>query len=326
MLINPLNRPQSIGQFIGLLNAPTVTGTSCSEEEGTILSNNSSNEDTLVIVKEQEIETQLNKKSIRDAIEDKAITPRTPKHKKKTVYWLLAIIIAVGIVGLVLKYTVNMPTSLPTTSSPAIDDDVKDYLESTDIKESDSNLWNAFINAFIAQLPEEPLFDIVTSMGTITVKLYSGTPRHRYNFEKLALAGYYNGLLFHRVINGFIIQGGDPLTREENDKEKWGTGGPGYTIDAEFIPEYKHKRGALAAARLGDAVNRMKRSSGSQFYLVQDATSCAELDGEYTVFGETLPECLGVIDKIAEVETDKRDCPINNVRIITIKYHNSTDY
>jgi cyclophilin family peptidyl-prolyl cis-trans isomerase len=170
----------------------------------------------------------------------------------------------------------------------------------------------------IAQLPEEPVFDIITSMGVIKVKLYAQTPRHRENFAKLALNKYYDGMLFHRVISGFMIQGGDPLTKDAANKSRFGTGGPDYTVPAEFVPEYKHKKGALAAARRGDAVNPYKESSGSQFYLVQDAEACAQLDGDYTVFGETL-EGLDVIDKIAAVQTDARDCPVQDVKIVTIK-------
>ena len=167
-------------------------------------------------------------------------------------------------------------------------------------------------------LPEEPVFDIVTNMGTMKIKLYSQTPLHRENFSKLALSGYYDGLLFHRVINGFMIQAGDPLSKDPEMKDKWGTGGPDYTIPAEFIPEYTHKKGALAAARRGDAANPMKESSGSQFYIVQDEAGCAQLNGEYTVFGETL-EGLNVIDAIAAVEKDGRDRPLNDVVIKSIK-------
>ncbi len=170
----------------------------------------------------------------------------------------------------------------------------------------------------IAQLPEEPVFDIITSMGVIKVKLYAKTPQHRENFAKLALNKYYDGMLFHRVIRGFMIQGGDPLTKDAANKARFGTGGPDYTVPAEFVPEYKHKKGALAAARRGDTVNPYKESSGSQFYLVQDADACAQLDGAYTVFGETI-EGLDVIDKIAAVQTDNRDCPVQDVKIITIK-------
>ena len=170
----------------------------------------------------------------------------------------------------------------------------------------------------IAQLPAEPVFDIITSMGVIKIKLYEGTPKHRENFAKLALEKYYDGMLFHRVINGFMIQGGDPLTKDAANKARFGTGGPDYTVPAEFVPEYRHKKGAIAAARRGDAVNPYKESSGSQFYLVQDERNCAQLDGEYTVFGETI-EGLDVIDKIAAVQTDGRDCPVQDVKIITIK-------
>ncbi len=165
-------------------------------------------------------------------------------------------------------------------------------------------------------LPEEPVFCIVTNLGTIKVKLYSKTPKHRDNFEKLALSGFYDGLLFHRVINGFMIQGGDPNTRDKSPEGKrlYGQGGPGYTVPAEFVPEYRHKKGALAAARRGDAANPMRESSGSQFYLVQDEAACSQLDGGYTVYGETV-EGLDVIDRIAAVATDGRDCPVNEVVI-----------
>ena len=170
----------------------------------------------------------------------------------------------------------------------------------------------------IANLPAEPVFDIITSMGVIKIKLYADTPKHRENFAKLALEKYYDGILFHRVIDGFMIQAGDPLTKDANNKPRFGTGGPDYTIPAEFVAEHNHKKGALAAARRGDAVNPYKESSGSQFYIVQDARNCAQLDGEDTVFGETI-EGLDVIDKIAAVETDRRDCPVQDVKIITIK-------
>ena len=170
----------------------------------------------------------------------------------------------------------------------------------------------------IAKLPEEPVFDIITSMGVIKVKLYAGTPKHRENFAKLALEKYYDGILFHRVIDGFMIQAGDPLTKDPANKARFGTGGPDYTVPAEFVSEYTHKKGALAAARRGDAVNPYKESSGSQFYLVQDEYACSQLNGDYTVFGETI-EGLDVIDKIASVQTDGRDCPVQDVRIVTIK-------
>jgi len=168
----------------------------------------------------------------------------------------------------------------------------------------------------IAKLPAEPVFDIITSMGVIKVKLYADTPKHRENFAKLALEKYYDGTLFHRVINGFMIQGGDPLTKDAANKPRFGTGGPDYTVPAEFVPEHVHKKGALAAARRGDAVNPYKESSGSQFYLVQG--DARFLDGEYTVFGETI-EGLDVIDKIASVQTDARDCPLQDVKIVTVK-------
>lgn len=103
----------------------------------------------------------------------------------------------------------------------------------------------------IAALPQEPEFDIITTMGTIRVKLYSNTPKHRKNFAKLAFEGFYDGTLFHRVINGFMIQAGDPLSKDPEKMDLWGTGGPDYTIPAEIMPENKHLKGALASARRG---------------------------------------------------------------------------
>lgn len=171
----------------------------------------------------------------------------------------------------------------------------------------------------IASLPEEPVFDIITTMGVIKVKLYAKTPKHRENFERLALSKFYDGILFHRVINGFMIQTGDPLTKDpEAPASSYGTGGPGYNVSAEFVPEYSHLKGALAAARRGDAANPLKESSGSQFYIVQDPLACSHLDGEYTIFGQTI-EGFDVIDAIAAVETDGRDRPLQDVKIVTIK-------
>lgn len=173
------------------------------------------------------------------------------------------------------------------------------------------------------KLPEEPVFDIVTNLGTIKVRLYKDTPRHKANFTKLALAGYYDSLLFHRVINGFMIQGGDPYTRDTSKIDMWGMGGPNYTIQAEMRdadgnPLHRHKKGALAAARRGDVANPYKESSGSQFYIVQNADACIHLDGEYTVFGETVAG-LNVIDRIATVKTDRLDRPVSDVIIISIR-------
>ena len=173
--------------------------------------------------------------------------------------------------------------------------------------------------ATLSTLPDEPLFDIVTSLGTIRIKLYSKTPKHRENFAKLALSGYYDGLLFHRVSPGFMIQGGDPFTKDPAMVDRYGQGGPDYTVPAEFVPEYHHKKGALAAARRGDAANPMKASSGSQFYIVQDENGCRHLDGQYSIYGETVSG-FDVIDKIAPVPTDYKGLPDSPVKIIEVKY------
>ena len=172
----------------------------------------------------------------------------------------------------------------------------------------------------IAAMPAEPVFDINTSLGTIRIRLYADTPKHRENFAKLAFNGYYDGLLFHRVIPNFMIQGGDPLTKNIENQPKFGTGGPGYQIPAEIVEGHHHKKGALAAARKGDMANPMKESSGSQFYIVQSEEGCRHLDGEYTIFGETI-DGFAVIDKIAAVPTDGRGLPLDPVTIISVKYN-----
>ena len=163
----------------------------------------------------------------------------------------------------------------------------------------------------------EPKFTIETSKGKMTVKLYEETPLHKENFIKLAGSGFFNGILFHRVINGFMIQTGDPLTKNPDRADEWGTGGPGYTIPAEIVKGFTHKKGALAAARRGDFVNPAKESSGSQFYIVQSEGGCRHLDGEYTIFGEVV-DGLEVIDKIAAVSTDRYDRPCDEIKIISV--------
>ncbi len=165
---------------------------------------------------------------------------------------------------------------------------------------------------------QEPMFDIVTSMGTMRIKLYDKTPKHRDNFVKLVKEKYYDGIRFHRVINGFMIQAGDPYSRDTSKIDLWGQGGPDYTVPAEFVNQYWHKKGALAAARRGDMANPTKASSGSQFYIVQDENACLHLDGQYSIFGEVI-EGLDIIDRIATVETDLYDRPVNDVFITEIK-------
>ncbi len=115
----------------------------------------------------------------------------------------------------------------------------------------------------------EAVVVIETSIGTIKVKLYNETPYHRDNFIKLTEEGFYDGIIFHRVINNFMIQAGDPKTKQAEKDAVYGEGDTGYTIPAEFASKLFHKKGALAAARMGDDVNPKKESSGSQFYIVQ---------------------------------------------------------
>ena len=143
----------------------------------------------------------------------------------------------------------------------------------------------------------ETLVVFHTTMGDITAKLYNDTPLHRDNFIKLINEGWYDDSPFHRVINNFMIQGGH---------DKNGKVDPGYTIPAEILPNHLHKKGALAAARQGDQINPEKRSSGCQFYIVQNENGTPHLNGAYTVFGEVL-DGLDVVDKIAAVKTTRQD-------------------
>lgn len=120
-----------------------------------------------------------------------------------------------------------------------------------------------------AQDKKDVVVTIKTSYGDMVAILYEETPKHKANFIKLAKEHYFDSLLFHRVIQGFMIQGGDPNSKKAKPGENLGSGGPGYTIDAEIMPQYFHEKGALSAARLSDQVNPQKASSGSQFYIVQ---------------------------------------------------------
>lgn len=184
---------------------------------------------------------------------------------------------------------------------------------------------------------------IYTRFGAIQVMLYDETPRHRDNFLKLAAEGFFDGTLFHRVIKDFMVQGGDPDSRNAHPNMQLGNGGPGYTIPAEFNPKFLHKRGALSAARQGDFANPKKESSGSQFYIVQGKKYSNEelsqieaqsgipmemevrrmyrtlggtpfLDHEYTVFGEVL-EGMDVVDRITQEAIDANNRPLSDVRM-----------
>lgn len=142
---------------------------------------------------------------------------------------------------------------------------VEEAADSTTLKTEETDMAPAFNPADSSNVTVE----VETSLGSFTVLLYGDTPRHRDNFVKLVKEGYYNNTLFHRVINEFMVQAGDPDSKTAKPGQALGSGGPDYTIEAEFAyPRHFHKRGALAAARQGDQVNPTKASSGSQFYIV----------------------------------------------------------
>lgn len=178
-----------------------------------------------------------------------------------------------------------------------------------------------------------------TSEGNIVIQLYDDTPQHRDNFVKLVKDGYYDGVIFHRVIESFMIQTGDPDSKNPQPGVSYGRGGPDYKVPAEILPNRHHKKGAVAAARQGDNVNPQKASSGSQFYIVQGNVydrddfkdsgnrfsdeaikdyvtvgGTPHLDGGYTVFGE-VTEGMDVVDKIAYAETMPGDRPVKDIFI-----------
>jgi peptidyl-prolyl cis-trans isomerase B (cyclophilin B) len=188
--------------------------------------------------------------------------------------------------------------------------------------------------------PERCLVEIETDYGTMTAELYNATPQHRDNFVKLAEEGFYDGLLFHRVISGFMLQGGDPNSRDAKPGQSLGFGGPSYQVPAEFVDSLVHVKGALCAARTN---NPEKKSSGSQFYIVQGAPVSEDvlrqieamksfhyapeqveayktlggtphLDRDYTVFGRVV-KGLEVIDKIGAVKTGQGDRPVTDVKM-----------
>src|SRR5688572_13670721 len=126
-----------------------------------------------------------------------------------------------------------------------------------------------FLTACAQNSKKEQVVIIKTKYGDMVAILYDETPKHKENFLKLAKSKFYDSLLFHRVVEGFMIQGGDPDSKKATAGQSLGRGGPGYTVDAEFNPKLFHERGALSAARLGGSINPTKASSGSQFYIVQ---------------------------------------------------------
>ena len=155
-----------------------------------------------------------------------------------------------------------------------------------------------------------PLVVIVTTSGNITLELFpDDAPKHVANFMNLANAGFYDGTLFHRVIPGFMIQGGDPNTKDPNLKHQWGMGGPGYNIKAEFNSR-SHLRGIISMARSQDP-----DSAGSQFFIVTSDSTF--LDREYTVFGE-VTDGIDVADKIVNLQRDGNDCPQQEAKMIKV--------
>jgi peptidyl-prolyl cis-trans isomerase B (cyclophilin B) len=214
--------------------------------------------------------------------------------------------------------------------------------------------WSSFVfsqqNIKLKKKDRKRDVELITTDGNIILRLSDSTPLHRDNFLRLIKTHYYDNVLFHRVIKDFMIQAGDPQSKEAQPGTTLGNGGPGYTIPAEFRPSLFHKKGSLAAARLGDDINPDKASNGSQFYIVHgkkftDAGldslenfflkrkiplahrevykilgGVPHLDENYTVFGEVISG-LEIVDSIASESTSRQppDRPLKDIRIIKAK-------
>lgn len=209
-------------------------------------------------------------------------------------------------------------------------------------------IFSFFVLITLAQKPQHYYVEVKTGKGNIVIKLLNETPQHRDNFKKLVETGFYDSLLFHRVIHNFMIQGGDPQSRNAADNAVLGNGGPDYKVPAEIHSDIFHEKGALGAARDN---NPEKASSGSQFYIVQGKKFTAagldsleilrmngkhfseaqrkayttiggtpHLDGNYTVFGKTI-KGLETVDAIAKVPTNDKDRPkvneVFSIRLLT---------
>jgi len=161
------------------------------------------------------------------------------------------------------------------------------------------------------KLKKDYVVTITTEFGDIAVLLYENTPLHKKNFIKLATEKYYDNTTFHRIIQDFMIQGGDPNSKDK-DVTNDGTGGPGYTIPNELSAGHLHEPGALAAARMGDQVNPKMESSGSQFYIVENPSGTHFLDKSYTVFGQTI-NGMDVVHKIASQPKGPSDRPLKDI-------------
>ena len=210
-----------------------------------------------------------------------------------------------------------------------------------ELKAFKNNKSRSTTKEIVVDAPDACLVIVETSFGNMVIELFDETPLHRDNFIKLAESGFYDGLLFHRVMDGFMIQGGDPQSKDAKPGQQLGSGGPGYQIPAEINKNLVHLKGALAAARQPDNVNPQKKSSGSQFYIVDGKPIPASqlkdfelskgiiysaeqksilierggyppLDMEYTVFGQVI-EGLEVIDAIAASQRDRFNRPNEDV-------------
>ena len=182
-------------------------------------------------------------------------------------------------------------------------------------------LWLAALAMALAacgpKTEKEVVMVVETTMGTVEFKLYNETPLHRDNFIRLSEEHYFDSLLFHRVIDGFVIQGGDPNSKHAAPGEVLGDGGPDFRVPAEIRVDQGITcvKGSILAAREGDDVNPKRESSASQYCFMM--RPCPHLDGAYTVFGE-VTEGMDVLEAIQKVETDEYDRPLEDIRMLKV--------
>ena len=182
-------------------------------------------------------------------------------------------------------------------------------------------LWFAALAVMLAacgpKTEKEVVMVVETTMGTVEFKLYNETPLHRDNFIRLAEEHYFDSLLFHRVIDDFVIQGGDPDSKDAKPGEMLGEGGPDYRVPAEIRVDQGITcvKGSILAAREGDDVNPQRESCASQYCFMM--RPCPHLDGAYTVFGE-VTEGMDVLEAIQKVATDENDRPLEDIRMLKV--------
>ncbi|HPD65337.1 MAG TPA: peptidylprolyl isomerase [Bacteroidia bacterium] len=212
-----------------------------------------------------------------------------------------------------LQVTGGTPPYLFEWSNGAKTEDISELKAGTYTCIIKDSAWTETYSVTVAEPEKYEIWKISTSFGDIFCWLYNETPGHKANYLKLIRDGYFDSLIFHRVVKNFVIQGGDPTGT--------GTGGPGYDIPAEFHDSLTHVNGAIGAARLPDSMNPEKKSNGSQFYIVQNPNGVHYLDKNYTVFGIVVSG-MNVVETIAQQPVNSSNRPLTNIYMQKVTIEN----